>query len=91
MTHLTGMERRALLGTQALSREMHQRQAQEREETQQDFLALLREIALAHELPEAAFDGEYGINLSTMEIVPTAPPEEITPAIEDASVVVERS
>lgn len=79
---LTPMERRALLGVQAISRELAQRHAQEQASMQEEFLATLREIAVAHDLPEQAFHGEYGINLQTMEIVPPAPPEEITEAPE---------
>lgn len=80
---LTDLERRALLGMQALGRELSQRHAHEQEAMRVDFLAMLRDIALAHNLPGDAFDGKYGINVQTMEIVVTAPPEEIT---EDAAV-----
>lgn len=82
MAVLTPMEQRALLGAQAIGRELAQQHAQQQEALRVDFLDMLREIAIAHDLPEAAFDGDYGINTQTWEIVPTAPPEEAmtTPA-----------
>lgn len=82
---LTAMERRALLGVQAMSRELAQRHAQEQASMQEEFLATLGEIAVAHDLPEQAFHAEYGIDLQAMKIVRKTPPEEalMTPAEPD--------
>lgn len=88
---LTAIERRAIIGQQALGRELARQYAEHRDAHQTDFLVMLHEIALAHGLSENAFDGEYGINTETWEIVPAAPPEEITVVPERLAEVIDAS
>jgi hypothetical protein len=73
---LTNMERRAVAGMESISREIAMRHAVELSAHQQDFRAMLVEIAANHTMPADCFSNGWGIDVSEWEIVRTDPFEE---------------